>query len=281
MRKDLPEVEGMTPLNEIDPAVRAKIDTWNLAPSPSLPLEDEFDEVKAYTVAGTGGIPLDALKYMEEMAVTLKSKRFRVRLEGNPHDNLSQTAYDASEGMKVIFKSSPNYGDPDHKNYMGEFKRPSYEAHAITSLLYNMEAIQFKRKQGFNMGAKKEKIMESTMTDQEKIMAIARLISEKNSQGTNIRTFGLLEPSKRKRLAVKAHLLLGAGCTEPVRFLIICTPDGAKTPEEVNANEDPSPENTSRYIGQIIYMAYYLDIPIFNINKDEDRKALTKLVETF
>lgn len=281
MRKDLPVIDDMFDMTKISKSKRLAVDTWSLAPAPSLPLFEEFEEVKAYTVASCGGIPVDVLKYMEETVAKLKKIRFRARLDGNPHDTLQQIAYDGSENMKAIYKTNPKYGDPDHANYMGTFKKPIYDAHAITAAAYNMEAVQFNRKQGFNMKEKREKIMQSSMTDQEKIMAITELMKEKESAGTGPRKFNMLEPGRRSRMAVKAHLLFGDECTNPVKFVIICSPDGAKTPEEVNANEDSDKNNTSVFINQIIYMAYYFDIRVFNIMKEEDRKALDEEIASY
>lgn len=272
------DIAGLVPITEYKKSVKEKINTWDMTPPPSLPDEANFETfANFYTVASCGDVSSEALNTIMDITPTLMANGFKLRHMGDDRDVLSNVSYNETPKLKQVFKPGKNFGTKESDDFL-VLSRPTYDAHAIAAAAYNMEAVELKLQPFSGISEKKRNITEGTMSNSEKIAAIAALYSEEKNIKSEFRTFDLLEPSRRSMNAVKSHLLFGTDCIEPVKFVIISTPDDAKLVREVGANQSSIISETSKYLRMIIAMCQYFDLALYNINSEADRAALKKRV---
>ena len=66
----------------------------------------------------------------------------------------------------------------------------------------------------------------------------------------------------QKITAVNAYMVLGSNLRDPVKFLVVWTPDGAETTDKVNAR-------TTGFTAQSIKIACASKIPVFNLHNQD------------
>jgi len=266
-------------LDAIPAEVKSGISMWDICPNPMIPDVDNFDEeVKAYAIYSCGNISSTAVETVGALVTKLKGKKFKLRSEALEFDQLGAMAYHESDKQKQVFKTSKTWGIAGSQALM-TIPKPTYDAHAIACLIYNQSAKDLGLKPFSKLGSMKREISENPeLTDAEKIKLIAKLYEDEKSNNKEFREFSDLQPNVRANWANKVHVCLGPTLDEPLRYLVIATPDGAKSPKEVMSNQSKNVDETSRYLTAIITIAHYLDIPIYNLSKDEDKIIVEKII---
>lgn len=94
----------------------------------------------------------------------------------------------------------------------------------------------------------------------------ARKAWSKHRSRIDLPPFDDLDAHHQRRIAVAVQTVLGPDLHRPSQFVVVWTPGGATTSDEVTAE--------SGMTGQAVAVADYMDIPVFNLRRDDHRNRI-------
>ncbi len=101
-----------------------------------------------------------------------------------------------------------------------------------------------------------------------------------NAKGKNIARediisdYNSLSPAIKGFSARNIHVVLGEDCETALNFMLVYTEDGAEQPMDIKWDK-------SQKTGYFIEVCYKLNIPVFNLFKDDCETRLIEYIETF